>query len=82
MTQLTASDMAVLRRSVRHWTGTMVPKSIGARLREALKKFLILKDREGRVSGFGREGFTLCPHGAELFTWAEETQRQEFINWR
>lgn len=82
MAQLTGSDMAVLRRSVRHWTGTMVPKSIGARLRAAMQKFMILRDREGRVAGFGREGFTLCPHGAELFTWAEAAQRQEFINWR
>ena len=78
----TDSEMAILRRSAAQWKGTMVPPTVGGKLRACLERFSVLRDREGRVSGFGHEGFTLTPQGASLWGWNEECQRQRQINWR
>ena len=82
MTSFTGSEMAILRRSAAQWKGTMVPPTVGGKLRACLASMKVLRDREGRVSGFGREGFTLTPQGASLWGWGEERERQRQINWR
>jgi len=82
MTDFNSSEMAILRRSAAQWQGAFTPKTIGSKLKTCLKQFQVLRDREGRVSGFGREGFTLTPHSANIWGWSEERQRQQQINWR
>ena len=83
MTGYTAAEMATLRRAAAKWEGTGLPKAIGARLRLAFKTFLVLRDKDHKVAGFGREGFVLTPLlGGGLYTWAEEAQRQAHINAR
>jgi hypothetical protein len=79
--QFTPAEMAVLRKSAANWKGTSLPKTIGGKLRLAFQKFLILRKKDGTVSGFGRAGFVLTPMGSGLYTWGEEAQRQAYINW-
>ena len=80
MPDYTPSEMAVLRRSARMWTGSGLPDSVGARLRLCFKKFQVLRNNRGEVAGFGREGFVLTPNGWGLYSWGEEYQRQAHIN--
>jgi hypothetical protein len=77
---LTAADRAVLRRAAAQWR--LPNTTIGERLRKAYERFGILRDRKGRVAGFGRDGFTLTPQCAALHGWADECHRQRQINWR
>jgi hypothetical protein len=62
-------------------SGTVNPRSIGAKLRYCLDTMSILRKKDGTVAGFGQEGYTLTPQGEYLFTWGEEKRRQEVINW-
>ena len=78
--QFTAAEMAILRRSAAQWRGSALPASIGARFRLAMARFQVLRNRQGAVAGFGREGFVLTPNGWGLYGWAEEAQRQAHIN--
>jgi len=82
MQTYTASELATLRRAAAQWKGTKVPPTVGGRLRACFERFSVLRDRGGRVAGFGRHGFTLTPQGASLWGWNEERQRQRQINWR
>ena len=77
---LSAADRAILRRSAARWSGTCLPASIGGRLRLAMQRFQILRDRSGNVAGFGRDGFVLTPAGWGLYCWGEERPRQAHIN--
>ena len=78
----TPSEMATLRRAAAQWKGTMVPPTVGGKLRACFQRFSVLRDAGGRVSGFAGEGFTLTPQGAYMWLWGEEPQRQRQINWR
>jgi hypothetical protein len=80
MSNFTPAEMAILRRSAAKWKGSALPKSIGARLRLAMARFQVLRNRKGAVAGFGREGFVLTPTGWGLYTWNEERMRQAHIN--
>ena len=80
VTNYTASEQAILRRSAAAWKGSRLPKSIGGKLRLAKATFIVLRNREGQVAGWGREGFVLTPRGMGLYGWAEECQRQAHIN--
>ena len=80
MANYTASEMAILRRSAAQWKGSCLPKSIGARLRLALRELQVLRNSSGQVAGFGDEGFVLTPKGWGLYTFKEERQRQLHIN--
>jgi hypothetical protein len=53
---------------------------VGGKLRLAFQKFQVLRNAQGRVVGFGSEGFVLTPKGAGLYSWGEEPQRQAHIN--
>ncbi len=79
MRNYTPSEMAVLRKSAAHWN---ISGTIGSKLRESFNRLHVLRDCEGRVAGFGKEGFTLTPHGANLWNWHEVRQRQQQVNWR
>jgi hypothetical protein len=76
----TASEMAVLRRSAAQWKGSVLPKSIGARLRLALKELRVIRDDSGKVAGFGDEMFVVTPKGWGLYGWNEVRQRKAHIN--
>jgi hypothetical protein len=80
MNRYTPAEIATLRRSAAQWRGSAVPASIGARLRHCLSTMQVLRDRNGQVAGFGREGFVLTPTGWGLYTWGEEAKRLEHIN--
>ena len=82
MSKFSPADMAVLRRSAARYHGSGLPTSIGAKLRLCFERFIVLRDRGGRVAGFGREGFVLTPSGSGLYTWHEEAVRQSHINER
>ena len=77
---LSAPDRAVLRRSAARLQGTCLPSSVGGRLRLALRELQILRDRNGKVAGFGSGGFVLTPAGWGIYCWGEEHQRQAHIN--
>ena len=76
----TPAEMATLRRSAAQWKGSALPPTVGGKLRLAFQKFQVLRNAQGRVVGFGREGFVLTPKGAGLYSWGEEPQRQAHIN--
>jgi len=80
VSNFTASEQAILRRSAAAWKGSRLPKSIGGKLRLAKATFIVLRNREGQVAGWGREGFVLTPKGWGLYGWAEEAARQAHIN--
>ena len=81
VTNYTASEQAILRRSAAAWKGSRLPKTIGGKLRLVKSKaFVVLRNSEGQVAGWGREGFVLTPRGMGLYGWAEECQRQAHIN--
>ena len=80
VTNYTASEQAILRRSAAMWKGSRLPKSIGGKLRLAKTCLQVLRNSAGQVSGWGREGFVLTPRGMGLYGWAEECQRQAHIN--
>ena len=80
MTNYTASEQGVLRRSAAMWKGSRLPKSIGGKLRLAKTCLQVLRDSKGQVAGWGREGFVLTPKGWGLYGWAEESARQAHIN--
>ena len=76
----TASERAILRRSAANWKGSRLPKTIGGKLRLAKVALIVLRNREGHVAGWGREGFVLTPEGMGLYGWGEERARQAHIN--
>jgi hypothetical protein len=76
----TPAEMAVLRKSAAQYRGASLPASIGGRLRLCLKKFYVLRDKNGKVAGFGREGFVVTPAGCGLYGPREEIMRQDHIN--
>jgi len=76
----TASERAILRRSAANWKGSRLPKTIGGKLRLAKVALIVLRNREGHVAGWGREGFVLTPGGMGLYGWGEERARQAHIN--
>jgi hypothetical protein len=77
----TPAEMAVLRRSAAQYRGTALPASISGRLRLCLNKFHVLRGEDGKVAGFGREGFVVTPYGCGLYGSREEIQRQDHINY-
>jgi hypothetical protein len=80
MSKFTPSEMAVLRRSAAHLTGTCYRGwSIGRKLRHCLAVMGIARNGDGSVAGFCREGFSLSPTGWALFTWHEERERKIFF---
>ena len=80
MPNYTASEQAILRRSAAMWKGSRLPKSIGGKLRLAKTTLLVLRNSEGQVAGWGREGFVLTPVCQGLYGWAEEEARQSHID--
>ena len=80
VTNYTASEQALLRKAAAAWKGSRLPKSIGGRLRLAKTTLIVLRNKEGQVAGWGREGFVLTPKGWGLYGWAEESARQAHIN--
>jgi hypothetical protein len=80
MNSYTPSEMDILRHSAARYTGTALPDSIDDKLSLCLKRFHVLRDRNGQVAGFGREGFVLTPSRWGLYTWGEEHKRQAHIN--
>jgi hypothetical protein len=76
----TAAEQAILRRSAANWKGSRLPKTIGGKLRLAKTTLIVLRNSEGQVAGWGREGFVLTPGGMGLYGWAEERARQAHIN--
>jgi len=80
VSNFTASEQAILRRSAANWKGSRLPKTIGGKLRLAKTTLIVLRNSEGQVAGWGREGFVLTPGGMGLYGWAEERARQEHIN--
>ena len=76
----TASERAILRRSAANWKGEGLPKTVGGKLRLAKTTLIVLRNSEGQVAGWGREGFVLTPGGWGLYGWAEERARQAHIN--
>jgi hypothetical protein len=85
----TPKEMAVLRRPAAQktgpphppYTGTALPASISGRLRLCLNKFHVLRDKNGKVAGFGRQGFVVTPCGWGHYGPREEVQRQDHINY-
>ena len=77
----TPKEMAVLCRSAAQYTGTALPASISGRLRLCLNKFHVLRDKNGKVAGFGRQGFVVTPCGRGHYGPREEVQRQDHINY-
>ena len=80
VSNFTASEQAILRRSAANWKGSRLPKTIGGKLRLAKTTLIVLRNSEGQVAGWGREGFVLTPGGMGLYGWAEERARQAHIN--
>ena len=80
VSNFTASERAILRRSAANWKGSRLPKTIGGKLRLAKVALIVLRNREGHVAGWGREGFVLTPGGMGLYGWGEERARQAHIN--